>query len=72
LGDIESKSTYGQIFYLACLNDIGKSDTRINSRFEFETTKLTRVDEVIHYYIELKSFSNNFLDELAHSVEKNN
>jgi len=51
---------------------MGKSDTCINSRFEFETAELTKVDEVIRCHIELKSFSNNFLDEFAHSVEKDN
>ena len=69
MGDIKSEDACGQIFYPSCSNDMGKSDTCINSQFEFETAELTRVDEVIHYHIKLKSFSDYFLNEFAHSVE---
>ena len=51
---------------------MSKSDTCINNRFKFKTAKLTKINEVIYYYIELKSFSDNFLNKFTHSIKKNN
>ena len=54
------------------MNNIGKSNTCIYSGLEFETTKLTRMNKFIWSCIELKSFSNDFLNKLAYYIEKDN
>ena len=40
--------------------------------FLFKISKLTRMDEIIGNYVELKTFSNHFLKEFSYCVKKNN
>ena len=47
-----------------------KSNSHINHGFKFETTKLTRVDKIVGSCIELKIFSDYFLNELANCIEE--
>jgi len=51
---------------------VGKSYSCINHRFKFETTELTRVDKIVQSHIELKMFSDYFLNKLANCIEENN
>jgi len=51
---------------------MGKNNTHIYSGLEFETTKLTKMNKFVWSCIELKSFSYDFLNELAHYIEKDN
>ena len=54
------------------MNDVGKRDAGIWGGFEFETSKLAWMYEVIGGDWELKSLGDNFFNELAQSVEKDN
>jgi len=51
---------------------VSKSNSCINHEFEFEATKLTRVDELVQCHIELKTFTNDFLNEFANCIEEDN
>jgi len=51
---------------------VSKSNFCINRGFEFEATKLTRVDELVQCHIELKTFTNDFLNEFANRIEEDN
>ena len=50
---------------------MSKSDSYIHGRSLFETSKLTRINEVIRDYMELKSFPNHLFKELSNCIEKN-
>jgi len=60
------------MFNPTSMNDMDKNNAHIYSRLEFETTKLTRMNKFIWSCIELKSFSNDFLNKLAYCIEKDN
>ena len=49
---------------------MSKSNSHINRGFKFEATELTRVDELVRSRIELKTFSDNFLNEFANCIEE--
>ena len=51
---------------------MSKSNSCINHGFEFEATELTRVDELIRRHIELKMFTDDFLNEFANCIEEDN
>ena len=72
LWNVKSKSTCRHVLDLSWSDDVSECNTHIYHWFEFETTKLTRVDEVIWCCVELKSFSDYLLNEFANCVEKGN
>ena len=72
LGDIESESACREVFNLSHMNEIGKSDSCIQSRFKLESTKLALINEVVRHHIELESITNDFFDKFTHSVKKDN
>ena len=71
LGNIKHKSTCWEISDPSYTNKIGKSYPSIWSGFEFKTTKLALMDEIVQYYMELESFANDFFDKFTQSIEKN-
>jgi len=55
--------------YTPCLNDISEVNSGINCRLLSDTFELIRVQEAISHHLELKSITDDFLDEFASSVE---
>ena len=53
------------------MDEIYKDDSSISHRLLFQTTQLTRMNEVIRNRLELKSFTNDFLNEFAYCIEEN-
>ena len=49
---------------------MGKRNTRITCGFKFQAPKLARVNEVVRGDNELDSLSNDFFNEFAKSVQK--
>ena len=70
LRNVERQGACGFAFDPTRSNYVSQRDTGINSGFEFKTTQLARVDEIVGCYDELYSFCNNFFDEFAESVEE--
>jgi len=71
LGDIESKSTYKEVFNLFHVNEMDKSDSSIQSGFKLESTKLALINKVVRHYMELESITNDFFNESTHSCYTN-
>ena len=49
---------------------MGKCNTRVTCGFKFQVPKLARVNEVVRDDNELDSLSNDFFNEFAKSVQK--
>jgi len=71
LGDVKCKCTRSKVFNPFWLNNVGKSNPYIHSRSLFETSELTRVDEIVGNHKELKMFSNHFFEEFSYCIKKN-
>ena len=72
LSDIEHQSTRGEVFNSSWSNDVSKYNSYIYGRSLFKTSELTKVNEVVGDYMELKMFFNYLFKKLSNCVEKNN
>jgi len=52
-----------------CTNEMSEVDTNVSGRLLSNATKLIWVQKTLVYYVELESIANDFLNELAISVE---
>ena len=72
LGYIKSKGACINIFDPSWVNEIHESNSSINCQTLFKSTQLTQINEIVWDQIELKSFTNNFLNEFTDHIEKDN
>ena len=71
LGDIKSKSAYRKVFNPSHVDEMGKSDSSIQSGFKLKFTKLALMNEVVRHHTKLESITNEFFNEFTHSCYTN-
>jgi len=63
LGDIKSESACKEVFNPSHANEMGKSDSSIQSRFKLESTKLALINEVVRHHMEFEFITDDFFNK---------
>jgi len=69
LCDVKCYNTSMVLLEPSCMDEVSKVDASIGSRLLSNTAKLIWVQKTIVNHMELKSITNDFLNELASSVK---